>query len=275
VLTPDVPAEPQPVRLAVVTSARRGYASLFVEDFVRAPVPGVQLVGIVFCRNAQPTNWQRALKRRLRKVRRIGLLGALNGILMRRWYGSDLSQELGAPDLERLAKQANVPFIAIDHFVDPEAQTVVRGLRLDLGLSLGNSYIAPSFFSIPRLGMLNVHHEWLPDYRGAQSVIWQIHNGSPWTGYSIHEVSKHIDGGPILHRERVALTWGPSLRTTVVRSTADAQRKSVGGLRTVLEDLPTARARALPNTGGGDYTTPSAAAMIRIYRNYRRLRWTR
>ena len=79
-----------------------------------------------------------------------------------------------------------------------ETKAQFRATQADVGLSLGNSYIAPTIFGIPRLGMVNVHHEVLPEYQRARSVIWQIYEGSVETGYTIHEINHQLDAGLIL-----------------------------------------------------------------------------
>ena len=50
--------------------------------------------------------------------------------------------------------------------------------------------------------MLNIHHEELPAFRNAQSVIWQLHEGRNKTGYTVHEITREIDGGRILKQSR-------------------------------------------------------------------------
>jgi folate-dependent phosphoribosylglycinamide formyltransferase PurN len=36
--------------------------------------------------------------------------------------------------------------------------------------------------------MINIHHELLPEFLGAQSVLWQLHEGSTKTGFTIHRI---------------------------------------------------------------------------------------
>ena len=58
----------------------------------------------------------------------------------------------------------------------------------DLGLALGNGFIGPSIFTIPCFGMVNIHSEMLPEFRGAQSFIWPIYEGVGWMGFTIHQI---------------------------------------------------------------------------------------
>jgi methionyl-tRNA formyltransferase len=263
----------RPLRVAVVVSVRSGYAARFVERATRDGTPGAELVAVVFQHGTAhpPAARRRMLWRKVRKAARIGLIGTLNGVLMRRWYRHDLAERLGARDIFDVCREAGVPLLEISRFGDPAAQRAVRDLDLDVGLSMGNGYIPRSFFTIPRMGMLNIHHEVLPEYKGAQTAVWQIHNGSRSSGFTIHEINDRIDDGPILYREVVPLCLRATLRETVVETSAHVQERSIDAARDVLADLATYRDRAIPNVGGTGYTTPNTMAVIRIHRNFRRL----
>ena len=261
------------LRYAIVTMHRRGYASRFVES-VAAVRDGPVLAAVIFCEgspvDAQARRRQR--RRRIRKAVSIGMLGTLNGLRMRRWFGPMLAGRLGNRDIETVCAAVGVPFIRIPSFRDSGAQETVASLALDVAVSMGNGYIPRSFFRVPRLGMLNVHHELLPEYRGAQSVLWQLHDGSRVSGFSIHEMTERIDGGRILYREAVPITFRPTLRDTVIDTTATIQLRSIDALPRMLRDVERRLAVATPPADGTSYTTPGSRALVRIYRQYRRLR---
>jgi methionyl-tRNA formyltransferase len=260
------------VRYAIVTSGHRNLAGLFLQRTAREPIEGASLAGVILCANRRSRDERRRVfRRRVRKAVRLGVIGTLNGIRMRRWYGADLSAMMRAPDIAHQAERSGIPLIRIESFRDLAAQEKVKGLRLDLGVSLGNGYIPKAFFEIPTLGMINIHHEWLPTYKGAQTALWQLHDGSTTSGYSIHEITTRIDGGRILYREHVPIVFHERLRDTVVETSAAVQRHSLDGLATVLGDFEHYRRTALPNTDGRSYTTPGGRALFRIFRNHARL----
>ena len=89
-------------------------------------------------------------------------------------------------------------------------------LNVDLAISLGCSYISSKIFNIPKYGMINIHHEILPEYQNAQSVIWQLFNNSNKTGYTIHKITKKIDDGPILFKKERDIIISDTLRKTLV-----------------------------------------------------------
>ena len=259
------------MRYAIVVSSPRNYASLFV--LTERP-PGNELSAVLYCEcpRTKAGSRLRWARRRWKKVRRIGLLGALNGVRMRRWYGRMLADRLKCPPLIEACARANVPLIRLTSFADEVARGQLSELDLDVAISLGNGIIPPEFYRIPRFGMLNIHHEVLPEYRGAQTTIWQLHDGSKSTGYSIHEITERIDGGRILLRERVPIQFRRTLRDTVLDTSAEVQVRSIRGLVRVLGDYQWHSERALPNDGKRVYTTPNTRAVLRIYRNFVRLR---
>ena len=260
------------MRYVVVTSHERGLASLFVRMLGDA-VPSIAVPTVLLCRGARASgDLRHNLFRRFKKIRRIGPLGALNGLRMRRWYGSAVSHQLRIPNIRQACKTADVGLVEISSFWDRDSQKRLLDLDAHFAISLGNGLIPEAFFSLPRYGTINVHHEVLPEYRGAQTALWQIHNGSRVTGFSIHQMNRRIDGGRVLLSEVMPILFRRSLRDTIVQTTCAVQERSIKRLFDVIANFDTLRSIA-PDIGAGTlYTTPGAMAMLRIYRNHTRLR---
>src|SRR5439155_8886347 len=117
-----------------------------------------------------------------------------------------------------------------------ETVEIMQECKPDLGLSLGNSYISSKIFSIPVHGMLNIHGEVLPDFQNAQSVIWQIYEGRPETGYTIHKIDKGIDTGDIIRQEKFPIVFKESLAKTVSETCRLILERSAAGLVALLND---------------------------------------
>jgi methionyl-tRNA formyltransferase len=120
--------------------------------------------------------------------------------------------------------------------------------------------------------MINVHHEVLPEFRGAQSVIWQLHEGSRVTGYTIHQISRGIDEGAILWQERLPIEFGESLGETVSGTYTMLLRESARTLPIVVERYEELRRQAQPQPPGHSFTTPGIGQFLRIRRQHERLR---
>jgi methionyl-tRNA formyltransferase len=255
------------MRVAILTSSRRGSASMILPSLLGRD--GIEVVAVLRSRGEMTAEQRsRHRLRKLRKLASIGPIGALNGVRMRRWF--DVGARTSAEDIEMIAARAEVPFTEWSRFNAPDCQDYLRSLGCDLGLSLGNGYIPKSVFTIPRLGMLNVHHELLPAMRGAQSVIWQIYNGSSRTGFTIHRIDAGIDTGAIVRVVEMPILFGPTLAETVGRTYESLVRRSGEVLAEVLSGADLV-SRASPQSHGASYTTPSLMQYLRMLRQHARL----
>ena len=256
------------MKVVILTGVRKGMASLALPAILQA---GHEVATIVVC-GSGTQGLQTQVARRLRKTLRIGPLGALNGIRMRPWFSTEPAERLGIEDIATVAARHHVPVHETLGVNSARTIGIVQQAECDLGLSLGNSYISKRVFSIPSSGMINIHHELLPAYPGAQSVLWQIHDGHTVSGYTVHQIREHIDKGEILYRETIPISFESTLQQTVVTTSAQLFQKSVEGLVRVLNEYPAliAAAEAQPSSGR-TYTTPTWREFRAMVRQHRRL----
>lgn len=232
-------------------------------------VPGVEIMAVLRSRGERSPEQQRRFRRRkLLKLLQVGALGALNGIRMRRWY--DLGAESGCRDIGEIAKEAGVAYTEWGRFAQDDCRAFLRSLDCDLALSLGNGYIPKSVFDIPRLGSLNVHHELLPAMRGAQSVIWQLHQGSSTTGFTIHRIDAGIDTGAIVRCVALPIVFGRTLEQTVKQTYVALVRASADALADILVN-PESIEESRPQAAGNSFTTPTIWQFARMVRQHARL----
>ena len=145
------------MRIIVLTSSTYGTASRVLPALRKNTE--IDIAKVILVEGRSPDR-KKTLKRKVKKLFRIGLLGAINGIRMREWYS-----DKDAEDLELLCntlglKLERTPFINCE-----TTRQLFRDADADLGLSLGNGYIPESIFAIPKHGMLNLHSEILPQFR--------------------------------------------------------------------------------------------------------------
>ncbi len=252
----------------ILTTQANALASVCLPQLVEAP--GIRVKLIINSLGIPPDRW-RFIQRKLRKALEIGPLGMLNGLRISRWYTHDTAHLLGVKPLEELAARYGVPFEVTPTTNSPHTRDLFQRADADLGLSLGNDYIAKSVFSIPRLGMINIHHELLPEFRGAQSVIWQIYEGSTRTGYTIHQIDSHIDTGYLLYREEMSIELKPTLRETVSHNYARLFRASAVGLVYTITHYEELLRAAQPQGKGRSFTTPTFKQFRQMVRQHRRL----
>ncbi len=251
------------MRIVILTCMEREIASRCLPALCANPA--LTVTGVILAHGGSPGR-SRALRRKLAKIWRIGPLGAINGVRMRAWY-HDHDAEALAP----LCRRLGVPLTETEFLNCDRTRELFRAANADLGLSLGNGYIAPSVFSIPRFGMINIHTEILPDFQGAQSIIWPIHEGRRETGFTIHQVAKRIDAGDILYQERYPIEFQPTLQATVERMMAVARARVPLAFSHVCEHYEELRAKATPQHGGSSFTTPTYWQFRRMLRNHDRM----
>ena len=210
--------------------------------------------------------------RRIKKILAIGPLGALNGIKMRKWYNEDVKKYCDTGDAREFCSKHGIPFTSVPYTNSVETQKIFKDTGADVGLSLGNGYISKKVFSIPRYGMLNIHHELLPLYQNAQSIIWQLYNGSAETGYTVHKIDSKIDGGDIVWQEKIPIVMRDTLDDTVAYNYARLYDASVQGLLRIFADFKKYYSEAKPQGAGGHYTTPSYGQFLKIKRQFERLK---
>ncbi|MEY4964887.1 MAG: hypothetical protein RL274_470 [Pseudomonadota bacterium] len=249
-------------RIVILTSSRTGIAADCLPALCDSPklsVAGVIVAG------APRRSWRR-IRLKLRKLLRIGVGGALNGIRMRRWYSG-----APTPDIASVCARYGVPCFEVPHINSDETAQLLTRLQPDLGLSLGNSYISSRIFNLPKSGMINLHGERLPEYQNAQSVIWPIYHNETRTGLSIHQIDKGIDTGAILHREDFDIAFAPHMKDTVRGTIAITQARTPSAVQFVCENYAALAAKAAAQAPGRVFTTPSIFQFARMAWNNRRL----
>jgi methionyl-tRNA formyltransferase len=253
------------MKVIILTSSLHGTASHHLDYLTGNPKIEIRQV---FYNEGKLTDKKKLFYRKLKKVLNIGLFGALNGMRMRKWYGKDIEKYVKIENLEEKCSRLNIPFTRIKSINSDETARLVEISEPDLGISLGNGYIRERIYSIPKYGMLNIHHEILPQYQNAQSIIWQIYNGSSETGYTIHKIDRKIDTGEIILQEFVPIYFRNSLKDTVTFTFVKLLEKSAKGLVKVLEGFEQYAAQMKTQGTGSTYTTPRFGQMLRIWRQF-------
>jgi methionyl-tRNA formyltransferase len=250
-------------KILILTSNERGTASRALPSLQASD--SLEIVGVVMAQT-HTSRRKRMVKRKIKKVANIGPLGAVNGVRMRSWYRDD-----DTPNVRRLADSYSIPVYDTEVINSDPTRKLFRELDPDLGLSLGNAYIAKSVFSIPTYGMLNLHSEILPDFQGAQSVIWPIYKQRTETGFTIHQLNKNIDDGDILYQEKYPIDFRPTLKETVVETIRKTRMRFPPALRHVCETYEERAKEAISQEGGESFTTPSISEFTQMLINHQKL----
>lgn len=252
------------IRVLLLTSNPSSTASRCLPELVKSEK--IEVVSVILAEGAPSHGRWKLRKRKLKKAMKIGVLGALNGVRIRPWFRSGKTEHI-----EALCDRWSIPLYRTGALNSDRTVALLTAGAADLGLSVGNGYIAQRVFSLPRFGMINFHGERLPEYQNAQSVIWPIYNMELTTGLTIHEIDNKIDAGRILYKEEYPIDFHASLEDTVTATTLKTANKVGIALRHVCENYDDLRGKARAQLNGRSYTTPSFREFLRMIRNNRKL----
>lgn len=257
------------MRVMLLTSSKSKYPALVLKEMIKQHV---EIVGVCYARGIKSPLRHRVY-RNIKKTLKIGLLGTLNGVRMRKWYFDVAENQLPATEnIKTICSTYNIDYIEISCTNRPSHSDIksISALSPDLGISISNGYISTKIFSMPGKGMINVHHEILPDFPGAQSIIWPLYYGSSETGYSIHKVEKKIDGGALLLVEKRPITFKPSLKETVSFNYAESKKTSISGILKVIKGYDEYYLDKKLQVAKNKFTTPSIFQFVRMLKKHNR-----
>ena len=171
-----------------------------VAERLRA-VPGVSHVSLVIAPYRQP---RRTLTGKFRHVWRMdGPVG------LARILGARLGLQAASEEVCPWSLDPGITQLHVEDFDAPEAIAQIRSLGADLGVVAGTYILRESVFALPRLGSINLHSGKAPEYRGAAPGFWELYNGDPEVGITIHRVTTRLDAGHILRQETFPLDPAP------------------------------------------------------------------
>jgi formyltetrahydrofolate deformylase len=121
-------------------------------------------------------------------------------------------------DYEDVAAAQNIPFVHLPMTKDNKAgqEAVLAGLlaehKIDLVVLARYMQILSEDFCQPRLGrIINIHHSFLPSFKGANPYTQAHERGVKLIGATAHYVTGNLDEGPIIEQsvERVTHALAP------------------------------------------------------------------
>ena len=125
-----------------------------------------------------------------------------------------LRKALHLQDRAALATQAarrcpSVAHFAMEAFHSETCRAHLDAMAPDLGVVVGTHILRADLYSIPRLGSINLHLGAAPEFRGSSPAFYEMLEGVPEAGVTIHRVTDTLDGGNILLQERFPLDLAP------------------------------------------------------------------
>ena len=100
--------------------------------------------------------------------------------------------------LTELGVKHSMPIHSVGSLNSAEGASAASECAADLGIVLGTRILKPSTFRVPRLGCINLHKGRVPEYRGMPPGFWELYDGRPSAGVTVHFVDTGLDTGDIV-----------------------------------------------------------------------------
>ena len=165
-------------------------------------------------------------RRQLRRLRAWYRHGGLGYAVWRLWLSLDDRRGKAAArvryprSLAEIGAKHGFTVVSVPNVNGASAQRALRDLEVDIAVSIGNRVIQPSTFAIPSMGMINLHHGAIPEYRGGPPAFWELHDGVSTMGISVHRIDEALDHGELLGRGEVPIELGDTPRTLMEKARA-------------------------------------------------------
>ena len=165
--------------------------------------------------------------------------------------------------LARIARRHRLPFMKSESVMAPECLDFIREQKPDVVVTLVHQIIEEPLIALPRLGVVNIHPGLLPDFRGIQPYFWELSEGSPRAGSTLHLITdRSVDTGPVLGQASFSLRPGMSVQLNYYLSARAAGRLLPPCLQALDEDRLEPRRQ---ESGQGSYFKwPDGAAFDRL-----------
>jgi methionyl-tRNA formyltransferase len=111
--------------------------------------------------------------------------------------------------LDSFAKNSKIEYKFMQSSEDDGLVEWIHKLKPDIIVIFSMSQLLKNnIYSIPRLGAINLHPSFLPDYRGPNPDFWQYYDMEMNPGVTVHYVDKGEDTGDIILQDRVSIPLG-------------------------------------------------------------------
>jgi peptidoglycan/xylan/chitin deacetylase (PgdA/CDA1 family) len=107
--------------------------------------------------------------------------------------------------LSELARKYGFDLIDAGNLNGPTAIQKLKTVRVDLGIVNGTRILREQIFSVPRMGCINLHKGRVPEYRGMPPGFWELYDGAPTAGITVHFIDRGLDTGDVVATSEVVI----------------------------------------------------------------------
>ena len=144
--------------------------------------------------------------------------------LLARWHSGELAADIGVvignhPDLEPVARLFGLPFRLIPVPRDEAGKAAAFDLvRREVDAHAPDAIVLARYMQVIPPGLcqawegrlINIHHGFLPSFRGARPYHQAYHRGVKMIGATCHYVSPELDAGPIIEQDVIRVDHADS-----------------------------------------------------------------
>jgi len=114
--------------------------------------------------------------------------------------------QLKISEVKKYCLENSIPILQPEKLKNEEFIAELRLLNANLFVVVAFRMLPEIIWEMPKLGTINLHASFLPQYRGAAPINWTIINGEKETGLSTFFIDKEIDTGKIIDRIKINIT---------------------------------------------------------------------
>ena len=163
----------------------------------------------------------------------------------------DWAMELRAdpehPTLRQLAARRRIPYFFMTRNAHSQFTHFLQSVRPDVVCVASMAQlIKKEALAVPRLGTLNVHPSWLPNYRGPAPWFWYYHQMEEEGGVTVHYIDEGEDSGNILRQAKYPIPLGMEFPSMLAASSQLGASLLVEALEDVEAGAPGTPQKDLP-----------------------------
>lgn len=107
--------------------------------------------------------------------------------------------------VKEMALHSNIPIFQPENLKDGLFISQLKSIEFNIGVVVAFRILPKEVYSIPHLGMFNLHGSLLPKYRGAAPIQWALINGEKETGLTTFLLQEKVDVGNVILQEKVSI----------------------------------------------------------------------
>ena len=115
------------------------------------------------------------------------------------------NKQLQSTPVSIFAKKNNINLIQLESLKSKSFTYDLESLKPDLFIIISYKILPKEVYTIPKIGSINIHASYLPEYPGASPIQYSIINGEKYVGLTSFYLNDKIDKGDIIKRIKVPI----------------------------------------------------------------------